>query len=256
MTSVSGADLLSYADWLRTELFASEQFKKTPYGFSSGPLTYFQNKGLRKLDIAGELASEAFQMVLDFSALQNAPNGSAWEFTRVDYAVDVRLDKPAPTLARDWYNDVGDRAVLSRGGDTLYLGSRKSGNFGRIYDKSARYGDGLGAGAVWRFELEAKRVQARRLAVAWQKAENKTHHVVGVVAYQMKKWGVGLPLQGVRVRQEVVVKQEDNTVQWLRRTVAPSVARLVAAGREGEVLSALGLVDVVNEIVRQEMLLG
>lgn len=256
MTSCSGADLLSYAEWLRDELFAREQFKKTPYGFNSGPLTYYRNKGLCKVDIAGEVASEAFQMVLDFAAQQNGADGSSWEFTRVDYAIDIRLDEPVPTLAKDWYAAVGERAILSREGDTLYLGSRKSGNFGRIYDKSVRYGDAMGSGTVWRFELEAKRVQARRLAAVWQKAGDKGWHIASVVAYQMKKWGVGLPLSGVRVQQELAVKQEGNTMRWLRHTVAPSIARLVSAGREDEVLSALGLSEVMNNRVRQEVLLG
>lgn len=255
MTSLTGGDLLSVADHLREELFYGESFKKTEYGFRAGGLSYWHKKGMRKLDVAGDCSGDALQLVYDYASTMSEQNGQPAEFTRVDYCLDVRLKNPEPKLAMRWYEDVGKKVIMSREGDTLYLGSRLSPNYGRVYDKSARYGDEAGSGSVWRFEIEAKRVQARRLSNSWRKAIDKTEHISSVISYQFRKWGIELPLRGQKPQCEIAVSEECSTTQWLRRSVAPSVARLIEAGRGNEVLQALGLTNLVQARVQMELLM-
>lgn len=238
LTSVRGADLLSVATEVVEQFYRGDVIKRAHGGFWSDHVKYTSNRQARMVDVSGDRCCDVMGWLLDFEA----SCGGTAEFTRVDYAVDLRLSKPDSGLANRWYeSDVGKNCRRDKlTGETLYLGSRLSPIYGRVYDKSTRYGDAPGAGSVWRFELEAKKVQARRLAKAWSNAEFKGQHIGAVIAHQFKKWGVKLPIEGLRVKAELAVITESATIQWLRHTVRPSIERLISAGRESQVKAALG----------------
>src|SRR5690349_18022953 len=95
--------------------------------------------------------------------------------SRLDCAVDVSCDSPIPTIARDVYREMGHRPLRSGrpsssrlilgsdGGSTVYIGSRSSEYFGRVYDKGVEQKTHP-PGQWWRWELEIKGESAMRVA--------------------------------------------------------------------------------------------
>jgi len=181
--------------------------------------------------------------------------------TRVDVCVDLVLDKPK----RGWLRGLREnpefsglqahagrvtKLIESDTGDTLYIGSRESGRYGRIYDKSAHYGVGLGY--VYRFEVETKKQVApavfKRIfperedsTYAWDSFSDR---VRGIIQTQFRTWGLDLRLQSKnleKIKAEARVSTLDTQLEWLSRSVAPMVERLTKAGHQTQMFEALGL---------------
>lgn len=95
----------------------------------------------------------------------------ATNISRIDLATTIKPSTDPGPLARDGYTaatrhsaDRGSHRGCSivedsKGGTTLYIGSRASENFGRLYDKGRQSGKPEFAGA-WRYEVEYKGKQA------------------------------------------------------------------------------------------------
>lgn len=181
--------------------------------------------------------------------------------TRVDVCVDIALQSPARGWLRGLregqeFSDTHKRAnrkttlIESDTGDTLYIGSRDSGRFGRIYDKSLAYG--LQLGYVYRFELETKKqVSQPVFDRLFPESEYSTYswdlfadRVRGIIQTQFTTWGVELSLRSKNVEQikaVVRISTVDSQLEWLSRTVSPMLQRLDVAGYKQESLEALGL---------------
>ena len=185
--------------------------------------------------------------------------------TRVDLCIDVALKIPMRGWLRGLREDDGFRDLHSQAnrkttliesdtGDTLYIGSRHSGRFGRVYDKSLAYGVDLGS--VYRFEIETKKQvspavfkrlfpECEDVTYAWDFFPSRCR---GIIQSQFATWGIALNLQSDNVenlRAETRISTIDSQLEWLSRTVAPMLVKLKQAGYQSSMLDALGL-DMVD----------
>ena len=181
--------------------------------------------------------------------------------TRIDVCIDVCL----VDAKRGWLRGLREssdfkdlhakekretKLIESSTGDTLYIGSRASGRFGRIYDKSLAYGVDLGY--VYRFELETKKLVAPALfkrlfpenedtTYSW---DNFANRVRNIIQGQFMAWGVNVSLNAKLaevIKAETRISTVDSQLQWLSRSVAPMISRLSAAGYKQETFEAIGI---------------
>jgi len=175
--------------------------------------------------------------------------------TRVDLAVTFALPAPVELvrLALEHQQDDWTMIVPSKkaGGGTLYVGSRKSTTFGRLYDKGAELNQALPPGSqiatnyLWRAEVEYKQVHARAV---WQEVikslqgGNLREFIVDTVITWFNKRGIGLPVSPsassiVSVASRAV--DDIRSLKWLHEQVRPAVWRLAENGKIAEVAEAL-----------------
>jgi Putative phage replication protein RstA len=143
---------------------------------------------------------------------------------RLDVAVDVETDE-RPELYYNAYSGGLSRAFeISPSGETLYLGSRKSDRFLRIY----RYNPPHERAHLLRFEIQYRRRFAR--AAAWHAAR------VGLRRFALSALSeYPLPLQhlGLEKLSETLFvsrKLRGNTLNWLQRQVKPAIVSLIRSG--------------------------
>lgn len=197
-----------------------------------------QEMGL--VQLSGALSSEHWRAIV--SQVDNV--------TRVDYQVTVALEKPNVHLADLGYESVLERdayraTLISSGvrGSTLYVGSRQSRYFGRLYDKGASLGGQ--PGLLWRYEVEIKKPQAVPEIEALLAAQDEHKHIAGFVHTWFDRRGCE-PIFPPTVAIDAIetpknLTNDEKVLQWLRKQVKPAVGRLLVAGRGGEVLEALGI---------------
>lgn len=132
------------------------------------------------------------------------------------------------------------------GGYTLYIGSKSSEHFCRLYNKGAESGETFYEGA-WRYEIElhndAATQVARYLATNMDRLEPM---IAATVRQYFRSRGVRCPWNAsdeLSALQPAARIETDNarTLRWLAAQVRPSVQRLVSAGLSISVLEALGL---------------
>jgi len=179
--------------------------------------------------------------------------------TRVDLALTVWLEQDDPGRAgraREQSTAVRESDPASKvktitfidgcgAGDTLYLGSRTSELFGRVYDKG-RESNAPEYAFAWRYEVEYKGLSARAFLAEWSTAVNRRAWELGVVLSWFKDRGIEVPVQAESVactRVEVPKHRTDpeKTMEWLRTGVAPSVRRLLDYYDKESILKVLGL---------------
>lgn len=128
--------------------------------------------------------------------------------------------------------------------ETLYVGSRASDLFGRLYDKHKESG-GDDWAACWRYEVECKGDLARRLARVLA-AEHDPGRAARVFVHDyfsrrgcrpVFERGAG----DVRVSCHRPVTDDMTRLKWLAESVQPVVLRLADKGQGQEVVRALGL---------------
>lgn len=129
-------------------------------------------------------------------------------------------------------------------GDTLYIGSRKSDVFIRIYDKCAE-SKGIYKPGAWRYELEFKRQPARDLAHSLA-ATTAPRTVISQLIYdRLTHRGVRpaweRPSGSLRVKQTRVRSSDETRLEWMADTVAPAVRSLLRRVPKDDVYRALGL---------------
>jgi DNA relaxase NicK len=136
-------------------------------------------------------------------------------------------------------------------GATLYLGSRTSQSFGRLYDKSAEE-DGQHLGGRWRYELELKEETAQHTATGLSAPGAETARAIATVHEGFSSRGVQprFGKVGTAVMTTPPREQSDDQrrLEWLSGQVRSVVSGLILRGREADVLRALGLVDVRSPI--------
>jgi DNA relaxase NicK len=124
------------------------------------------------------------------------------------------------------------------------LGSRASDTFVRVYDKGAEKGDETYAGAI-RFEVQSKnRLSAANFAY-YAGRSNTALGAVAIVQRELENKGVALSNDILLQSPEApanpgkAASELERTLKWLADGVAPSVARLEAAGVSYELLHRL-----------------
>lgn len=129
-------------------------------------------------------------------------------------------------------------------GATTYVGSRTSESFLRLYDKGAEAKIGHLTG-LWRYEMETKDDRAGAVARALMNQPAGDTVAAGLVYHTFSRRGVrpafACPAEAPDVEHTHDQSDDERRLRWLRDHVRKTVNRLIAAGLEAEVRTALGL---------------
>lgn len=262
------------AKWAKYSEFAQRTGNKVkPYrnnqyrGWQVGSMRYAINpygKGTL-LSVTGSLSDVTIEEVLGFSL----------RATRFDIAATFFLSSPLPDYAAQLYDArvmQGDKGRIPIGqwkllssptGDTLYVGTRGTGKFIRVYDKSLQYTGVAERGYVWRFEMEYGTGYADTL---FQQLRTEIDNERSISDYMVKRlWGdcyqkgVALPvrveaLADNELRKDKKPTDKDRYLTWIGKTVRPVVQWLVAMGYGEDVSEALGVQQNFLDIIDQNEL--
>lgn len=184
---------------------------------------------------------------------------SRW--TRIDLAVDVKMEVPALHLCDDYYKWVTTRSLTGHrkyslvvnnlGGSTLYVGSRQSEEFGRVYDKGVEEGLGLQPGIKYRYEVELKGDKAKQGALqlmSFQSRGNGLSHPICVTVYdwfcrrEVPPTFKRSNCEGLDLIVTSKAPMEESKLLWLKKQVSPTVREFLSTDRR-EVLDILGITD-------------
>lgn len=167
--------------------------------------------------------------------------------SRLDLAIDVKnggidfasVCKPN----RLPYKGKGRTPKLTPVGDeedgwTVYVGSRSSDKFLRIYDKALEQGD---HDNDWvRIELECKGIVAHYLGKTLSKTDVPTAYATaselmrGMVNFKGETWSAALSQR--RVEISIPKQTERDTLRWLTDITAPALARLISERPSEDIL--------------------
>lgn len=203
--------------------------------------------------VSGEEARLGWSEVLHYAS----------NVSRVDLALTFLLKVPYPNVAKivfEYLRELKKQGCLTNrgfswvenheGSETLYIGSRRSRAYGRVYDKGLQSGAFEEPGCAWRYEVEFKRDVASAVAKSLYSDHLKDVDVNKRIASTVNDWFVSryVPCGGefwvkpydVEVAARVV--DTEATLRWLSVQVSPSVRRLFGANiDEQRIYDALGL---------------
>jgi DNA relaxase NicK len=138
-----------------------------------------------------------------------------------------------------------------KGGATCYIGTRKSEQFGRIYNKAAESNDPR-YDRVWRYEVQLKnRIASKLLEQIASKTYTPEMHAVVFVKQWLRHRGVSVPWTGEAEliplpKDEQLPSDIETRLTWLRMQVRPSLRSLLKYGLRDAILEALGLSDEID----------
>jgi hypothetical protein len=180
----------------------------------------------------------------------------AKKITRLDLAVTVRPAPPDPRLAATHLREVlrwrkgrvqpfkVNYHGTPEGIQTVYLGSRHSPTYGRIYDKWAESEDDRWRDS-WRYEVETKDVVATRLARALLAERHRQGAMRVYVHDWLTKHGVkprfARPFGDVHAPSGKPRTADEQTLRWWDDQVAGVYAKLSPKVGAGRMLAALGV---------------
>jgi DNA relaxase NicK len=218
-------------------------------GLSCGSVQFGTNGNSRLVRLSGQAAREHWRTIAEVAS----------NVSRIDWQTTVELSVAQHGVAEfferkanqfETRHNHGRMVELRRNskkGKTLYVGSRKSDRFIRVYDKGAESKLGP-AGFLWRAELELHRALARAAASRILASDDEQYVIAASISSELmrigmpwKKFGVGSVLKSSSVRRRC---DFDNKLTWLNSQVRGTVQYLIENGREEEVLKALGLAHV------------
>src|SRR3972149_9442592 len=194
----------------------------------------------------------------------------AQNVTRLDLAVTVALAGPITDVAKRAYalmltdphgcpskKRKDSYVENSAGGQTVYIGSRASDQFGRLYDKGCESAKDACAppGLLWRYEVEFKAYRAKKLAYQMGiTARQALPSVSEEIAKLVHTWFLARGIRPLYTTQdhlgewvlgmEARVTDDDCSLNWLTLQVRPTVDRLQARGRSEGGFKALGITSV------------
>lgn len=223
-------------------------------GWSCGPWFYGRREELWLLRIKGSVAHDYFHD-LPWPALH---------CSRVDTQITIQTAKYHPEIARTAGDVRQQLAKMAKAklkpaqdlrgfygdGQTLFIGSRESPRFGRIYDKEKQSGEPAYERA-WRFEVEYKKVVAP-LVVEWLRQEPDLRvAALESVLGQFDEWALPLPVDMPRTLVAGSIGRRDfdseRSMKWLREQVAPTIERLLGTVDLEAIEEALGLRKPLEE---------
>jgi len=249
-----GAKARHLADWgqvlLSSEKRKGNDFKKWKWngyeGYTAGHVALGGREDGVICRMSGEASREHWRHVWDI----------AQRCSRLDVQVTVSglpkghdLAANTHALVKDFRPKRGrppewELRLTKSHGSTLYLGSRQSQTFTRLYDKSAEE-EREHLGGRWRYELELKEETAQQAASHLSSLGNGSARVLSTVHDAFTSRGV----QPVFVRSDQPMMEltqrdqsdDDRRLAWLSGQVRAVVAGLRHRGRELDVMHALGL---------------
>lgn len=185
--------------------------------------------------------------------------------TRIDLAVTVGRNEGDGNLCQQhlaeilrWKAETGRTLATKTICDddrpnTLYLGSRSSDLFARVYDKALELG-GLCPGTLWRYEVEVKAEPAQRTASWLHSAGDRPARIRNAVYQHYRRRGcepvfscLGDPMYIRTIRAST---DDASRLAWLATQVRPAVQRLLRNGHTDTLWEALGLPRSVSEQFR------
>jgi Putative phage replication protein RstA len=277
-------------DWL-TVTVKDQELRRIVFEFTSDALSRLKDQGYVQRPWSfrgytgysaagfrwGDRHDSSIVMLSGQTAQLNWPVMLAWatNITRIDLAVTITLHEPVQRVARAAYDRIvtdGHRPCKSiqkysfiennEGGETFYLGSRASDQYGRLYDKGREKGAALDLppGKCWRYEVEFKAYRAGR--IGRQLLESARRNDDGArldIAQTVYKWFLSrgvVPIwktdMGTAYSTESYarVTDDDISLRWLSTQVSPTVRRLIAKGLGDEVIASLGLegIDIIEKL--------
>jgi hypothetical protein len=224
------------------------------YVADEGHLAWGIKPGHGLCQMSGDWSDRVFRHLDAFRLLD-------YRCTRLDLAVTVALPVPRqlvrdalalPALAGGNYSAI---TKTNGEGGTLYVGCRKSDQFGRLYDKGAEIRSRLSRETVpdavlWRYEVEYKRSLAQAQRDDLARLVQDHERLDAVVAARVHDWFLkrNVPPAFVPDRRDssVVsvatrVTNVQKSLEWYRVQVRPSIARASAEVSTEAILEALGV---------------
>lgn len=179
--------------------------------------------------------------------------------SRIDLAVTLKFDQNNARLVAKQFEQLKEESERTKlickysrteglkEGYTLYVGSRSSAQFGRLYDKQAESHNAEHWLNCLRWEVEFKK------PLAWEVAQNlaSSPHRDQLIYQRVYGWFtdryVYVPdLGSAKVAPLAIPRKvlpDDKRLAWLARQVRPTVEKLQARGLDLEVKKALGILD-------------
>lgn len=174
--------------------------------------------------------------------------------TRLDLCVDF-VTNDVTYLARELFMAASDERKAAKpglslfigpeGGDTLYVGSRHSQQFGRLYDKGVESGTAA-PGRHWRAEVEYKKPLSGLMAEELVKEQSgqRVQAITDTVLNWFSDRGI-VVIKDIGVERQIKISVEQRVttsrkkLAWLRSQVQPTVRQLVSLGLGREVMRSL-----------------
>lgn len=150
--------------------------------------------------------------------------------TRFDYAVDIRTG----TLPSEFANTRSHQAfrsvsfIRSDTGETVYVGSRKSDRFARVY----RYNPPHPRADLLRVEYVFRRGMAAAAAEQYCEQDNDAHFLArlgNTWGWSHKDWNARSRTDE-RIEAPTVDRHTEDTIAWLYKQVVPAMARVLRSG--------------------------
>lgn len=144
------------------------------------------------------------------------------------------------------------------GGDTCYLGSRRSARYHRIYDKWRESDKAEEWRYAWRFEVELKEGKGAEYWPSRASALPSSDYWASIVVRQFADRGIAMPrlLPSAMAEEERIPRGETSNarrLRWLASQVAPSIRKLLRAGIPlAEIVQALsGSTEPADRIISE-----
>lgn len=174
--------------------------------------------------------------------------------TRIDLQVTAELTYPRPDfINRSYENVVLHKTSNGRppaaahlrgsdGGQTLYVGSRSSMRYFRLYDKGVETGTDV-PGKLLRWELEVKDVLADQAVAMLAGSADALRSTLGVVGSFCSDRGVPvlwtIPPLEEKFQIPRIAQEDAGSLRWLQGPVASVVARLMETVGAEQTIGAL-----------------
>lgn len=181
--------------------------------------------------------------------------------TRIDLQVTLEFEWPQPEMLRKAYEfakvqpvkngrpPLYTRLENSLGGGTLYVGSRSSMRYGRIYDKGVEELSQV-AGKTYRWELEVKDTLADQAVAMLTGGGENQRQILGILGdfFSTRALPVHWNIPSMEEHFEIprVTIEDAGSLRWLAGPVAKTFARLAATVGFEEALRAV-LASCCNE---------
>jgi DNA relaxase NicK len=184
----------------------------------------FQVSGCRAKDYAYLAAFDCKATRIDLQVTISYDGANVNQIIREKH--DAALAAPAKEGRRPMVKGIMQNGAMQ----TVYIGSRSSEWYFRIYDKFAESSKEEYKNCV-RFEIEIKGKAAKTLWKHIQAEQKGVAWLVGLLVAQFKARGVEIEGMGDWKEQDFVQPREkssvERTMSWIRRAVAPSFKRMV-----------------------------
>lgn len=200
---------------------------------------------------SGEMADEAVRSIID--------NGLDCYASRFDAQITVSCpgDYEAANLSRELKKHEIRGVTLIEGGDdldTVYIGSRSSDTYIRLYEKSSP------EGKLLRFEVEFKKARAKAVWEALKETElsllcrqvliNEVNRISGR-GYMSRVRKIFVDVLGDYTGNRIKVsrRSKTSTELWLDDVIAPLIIRMLASHESGEREFSRSWVSALNNIM-------